>query len=247
MSSTFAFRECFAEFMGLLTLVFLGGWASVLAANQVINLEEVAIVHGLTIGIFMWCGAAYSKCHFNPAISIAFFAVKKINSIKLIFYVVSQFLGSYMGGLLVYYTLPNALYTEAFDNYAEIGCPLLHNTYRGFTALFMEVLGAFLVTLVFVCLAEQGKAAYFSLVIGFTTGLFYLTTGEMTGASINPFRYLGPALLIFNIYDSYIYVIVPFLGSLAAIAVHEYIFALSEKEKAQQRKLEQKEKFIKIE
>ena len=247
MTSAFAFRECFAEFMGVLALVFFGGWSTVLIVNEKIDLQGVAITHALAIGVFMWVGGTHSKCHFNPAISVAFFAVKKIDAIKLVFYVVAQFIGSYVGGLLIYYTLPEVLYTKAYDNYAELGCPTLNNTYKGFTALLLEIIGTFLITLVFACLADQGKTPYYGPVVGFATGLSYLSAGEKSGASVNPFRYLGPALLNFNLWDSYIYVIVPFLGSLAAIAVYEYIFALSEEERAEIRKLEQSSKVIKIE
>ena len=246
MSSGFSFGECFAEFLGVFTLVLFGGWAIVLCVNDRIDTLEVAMVHSFAIGIFMWTGGAYSKCHFNPAISVAFFAVKKIDAVKLIFYIVSQFIGSYMGGLIVYYTLPETLYSRAYENYSVIGCPHLNNTYKGFTALLMETVGTFLITLVFACLADQNKTPYYSLIIGFSTGLSYLTAGVSNGASVNPFRYLGPALLTFTLWDSYIYVIVPFLGSLAAIAVYEYIFALSDKEKAEYERLEKK-KNIKIE
>ena len=246
MASTFSFRECFAEFMGVLTLVFFGGWATVLIVNDKLDLLDVALVHSLSIGIFMWAGGAFCKGHFNPAISMASFAVGNIDGLKLVFYIVSQFIGSYVGALLIYYTLPETLYTEAFDNYAEIGCPRLNNTYKGFTALLMEAIGAFIITLVYACLHDQSKTPYYSLIVGLATGISYLTAGENTGPSVNPFRYLGPALLTFNLWDSYIYVIVPFLGSLAAVAAHDYIFALSEKEKTNDSRLHGS-KLIKIE
>lgn len=247
MASAFAFRECFAEFMGVLTLVFFGGWSIVLVINDKIDLNSVALVHAFAIGIFMWVGHSHAHCHFNPAISIAFFAIKKIDALKLLFYIVAQFVGSYIGALLVYYTLPESLYTIAYDRNAELGCPHLNNTFKAFAALIMETIGTFIVTFAFVCLAERGKMPFYSLVIGFATSLAYLASGELHGPSVNPFRYLGPALLSFNLWDSYIYLIVPLLGALAAVALHEYVFVLSDSEKAEQRRLEQAAKVKKIE
>lgn len=247
MASGFAFRECFAEFMGVFALVFFGGWATVLVVNEKIDLQSVALVHSFSIGIFMWVGGSFSNCHFNPAISLAFFAVKKIDAIKLLFYVISQFIGSYIGALLIYYTLPETLYTVAYDKNAELGCPHLNNSFKAINGFIMETVGAFIVTFVFACLADQDKTPHYSLVIGFATGLSYLSIGELSGASANPFRYFGPALLSTYLWDSYIYLIVPFLGSLLAVAVYEYIFALSDSEKAEQNKYYKTKKSRKIE
>lgn len=232
MATGFAFRECFAEFMGVLTLVFFGGWATVLVINDKSDLQGVAMVHAFAIGIFAWAGQAYSKCHFNPAISLGFFAVKKINGMKLVFYVTSQFIGSYVGALLVYYTLPESLYTTAYDKRAELGCPHLNNTFKAFTALTLELIGSFTATLVFVSLADQGKMPFYGPAVGFATALCYYASNELSGPSVNPFRYLGPALLTFDLIDSYMYLIVPLLGALAAVAMYEYVFALTDSEKA---------------
>ena len=233
MGSGFAFRECFSEFMGVLTLVYFGGWSVILVVNEKIDLLSVAMVHSITLGLYIWAGGAYSGCHFNPAVTFAFFIGKHIDALKLTFYVVSQFCGSYLAAVMLYYTIPEVLYLTSYDKGAELGSPHMNPEYYSITGFIMEAAGTFVLQFIICCLASQGNAPGYSFVIGFGIAISVFSIGGITGASINPFRYLGPALLSMQLNDSWIYLIAPLFGSARAMILHQKVFELPDSEKAE--------------
>ena len=231
MGSSFTFRECFSEFIGVLTLVYFGGWSVILVVNEKIDLLSVAMVHSITLGLYIWAGGAYSGCHFNPAVTFAFFVGKKIDTLKLTFYVVSQFCGSYIAACMLYYTIPEVLYLTSFDKGAELGSPHMNPEHYLITGFILEAFGTFILQFIICCLADQGKAPSYSFVIGFGIAVSVFSIGGITGASINPFRYLGPALLSLQLHDSPVYIFGPLLGSAGAMLLYERVFAMSDFEK----------------
>ena len=233
MGSGFSFRECFSEFIGVFTLVYFGGWSVILVVNEKIDLLSVAMVHSITLGLYIWAGGAYSGCHFNPAVTFAFFVGKHIDSLKMTFYVVSQFCGSYMAAVVLYYTIPEVLYLTSYDKGAELGSPHMNPEFYGLTGFIMEIMGTFVLQFIICCLASQGNAPGYAFVIGFGIAISVFSIGGITGASINPFRYLGPALLSMQLSDAWIYLIAPLIGSAAAMILHQKVFELSDWEKAE--------------
>lgn len=224
MTSEFTFRECFSEFIGMLALCYFGGWAVIMFANEKTDLMAIAVVIPVIIATFTWASAAYSKCHFNPAITLGFFVTKQMSLIKSVFYITSQLVGSYIGSIMLYYTLPDVLYATAKDNGAELGTPHINSEFNFFSCFFAEFLGTFLVMFVFCNLHGEGKSTRFAVSTGLAYGLNIFMTGEITGAAANPFRYFGPALLSLQLWDSYIYMIAPFFGAIVAAFLYEKVF-----------------------
>lgn len=247
MSTPIPFRECFTEFMGVFTLVFFGGWSVILAVNEQIDLVAVSMVHAIALGVFIWCGGAYSGCHFNPAVSTALLATNRIDINKYTHYVASQFVGSLGAALFLYFTVPEPLYSVAASKGAELGSPHFNYGYSALTGILMEAIGTFILMFVVCCLVDQNKAPQYSMVIGFAVGLSILAIGEVTGSSVNPMRYLGPAILSASIWDCYIYIIGPVLGSVGAIHLYDNFFALSSGEKEDIARRNEYAKRIKLE
>ena len=225
------FKECFTEFMGVFTLVFFGGWSVVLIANGKIDLISVSMVHSIALGIFIWCGGAYSGCHFNPAVSTALLVTKRLDSVKYTHYVASQFIGSLTAAIFLYITVPEPLYSISFSNGAGLGSPHFNYSYSFVSGIIMEAIGTFILMFVVCCLVDQNKAPQYSMVIGFVVGLCILAIGEVTGSSVNPFRYIGPALLSGCLWDCFIYLFAPLVGSVGAVMLYDHLFALSDEEK----------------
>jgi MIP family channel proteins len=216
MSSEFTFRECFSEMIGTLCLIFFSGFTVILMANQKLDVISVAMANALSIAAFMWAGSGYSKCHFNPAITVGLLATKKIELLKSAFYVLSQFVGSYLGAIILFYVTPESLYSISKDEGAELGGPHINKEFNPFGCLIMELLGTFLLMLCFCVMIDDKSVERFSLAIGFIYGLNIFTIGEITGAAINPFKYFGPALLNLQLSDFYVYFFGPFIGAVAA-------------------------------
>ena len=221
MGRAFNFGECFYEMAGVAALVFLGGWACILAANSKADLLGVALVHSIGLALFIWCGAAHSGCHFNPAVTFGLVLSGKCEASKGVFYVAFQAAGSFLGGGLVAFTCPRELAERTgFD----LGAPHLNPSFGLPTGMVLEMFGTFLLVLVVLSLAGEGQAAPFAWCIGLTVGVDILCFGPITGTGVNPFRSPGPALLSLKLRDGAVYLVTPFIGAALAATVHRKLF-----------------------
>src|SRR3954454_22751837 len=91
-----------AEFLGALVLVF-GGTTAVVAANtsKVPVLLVVPFAFGLALLAGLYAFGEVSGGHFNPAVSLAMFLDKRLESRDLVGYWVAQFVGGIVAALLL--------------------------------------------------------------------------------------------------------------------------------------------------
>src|SRR5213079_1746800 len=80
-----------AEFIGTFTLVFIGGGAGIVSGSDIV---AVALANGLAIGIMVTNLGHISGGHFNPSITLAFVATKRITLRLAVAYWIAQFLGA---------------------------------------------------------------------------------------------------------------------------------------------------------
>lgn len=66
-----------------------------------------------------------------------------------------------------------------------------------------------------------GQAA--ALAIGGTVGLSALVGGSISGASMNPARSLGPAIVSGDLTGIWIYIAAPVLGAIGAAVVYRFL------------------------
>jgi glycerol uptake facilitator-like aquaporin len=89
----------------------------------------------------------------------------------------------------------------------------------------LEALLAFFLMFVIMAMATDtravGQAA--ALAIGSTVGLEALFAGPICGASMNPARSLGPALVSFTWTDQWVYLLAPFLGAALGALVYRLL------------------------
>lgn len=142
---------------------------------------------------------------------------------------VSQFIGSYIGAILLYYTVPDSLYNTAKEAGSEAGCPHLNTKFNAFQGILVEMMVTFILVFVY-CQLFEGKSkqgAVFPL--SFCLGQAILSAGNVTGGAANPFRFLGPALFTLKLSDSYVYLVGPLIGAVLAAYMNEYLFKEEEK------------------
>lgn len=90
--------------------------------------------------------------------------------------------------------------------------------------MVLEMLVSFVLAFVYFSLSNQeGSTSAFPL--GFCLGFAILCIGNITGGSVNPFRYLGPALLSLNLHDAHVYIIGPMIGAIGAGYLYKNVFA----------------------
>src|SRR6202022_2758293 len=96
------------------SLIFIG--AGSICADQYLRstnqgsfgLLGIALAHGLTIGIMVSALGHISGGHFNPAITLGFWATKKMGTIESLSYCVAQLLGGVAGAYVLAHILPES-------------------------------------------------------------------------------------------------------------------------------------------
>ncbi|MEE8142656.1 MAG: MIP family channel protein [Planctomycetota bacterium] len=209
-------RACVAELMATFTLTFIGV-AAICAGG---NLVAIALAHGLALAVAVYATGHISGGHVNPAVTCAMFATRRIKLPKAAAYIVSQLLGAVIALWLLKGILPSSVLQDG--NYgATLGSPEF--SIGAFPTLVMEaVLTFFLVTTVFaVAVDERGPKNVYGFAIGLTVCLDILAGGPFTGASMNPARSFGPALVGDLWQLHYVYWLGPIIGGCVAGLVYD--------------------------
>src|SRR5215475_10630400 len=103
-----------AEFLGTLLLVLFGNGvvANVLLAKTKGNNGGWIVITagwGLAVFIGAFCSAPFSGAHLNPAVTVAMAIAGKLETAKVVGYILAQMLGGIVGGALVFF-----FYSEHF-------------------------------------------------------------------------------------------------------------------------------------
>lgn len=208
----------YAEFLGTFFLVFLGAGA-VLSQQLVGNLGTVgvAFAHGIALMVAVYAFGWVSGAHVNPAVTIAFWASRRMPSGEALRYIVSQLLGGVFAALLLLMVFPGASATH-------LGVPeMAPNVDFWQGAAFEAVLTFFLVMTVFGVVCQMESKAFSGLAIGFILGACILVAGDWTGGALNPARAFGPALMSGFWANQAAYWLGPIFGALVAAWVYPLV------------------------
>jgi MIP family channel proteins len=220
-----------AELVGTFLLVFFITAVGVLfiASGDTAQFGSDFAVIGLTYGfiltvLIIGVGIA-SGGHFNPAITLGAALMRKIAPVDAVIYVLAQLSGGVLGALLTKALLEDE--GRASNYGAATVSPLLGGAGQGF---IVEALGTFLLvlTVLVVALGIRAKKEWAPLAIGLTFGAIGMVMGPLTGASVNPARWFGPALVSGEFADAWVYVLAPLVGG--ALAFLFYKFSVSKGE-----------------
>lgn len=220
-----------AELVGTFFLVFFITAVGVLfvAAGDTAQFGSDFAVIGLTYGfiltvLIIGIGMA-SGGHFNPAITVGAALMKKIAPVDAIIYILAQLSGGVLGALLTKGLLEDE---GRASNYglASIS-PLIGGSTQGF---IVEGLGAFLLvlTVLGVALGIKAKKEWAPLAIGLTFAAIGMVAGPLTGASVNPARWFGPALVSGEFANAWVYVLAPLVGAALAFLFYKFVLAGSD-------------------
>ncbi len=205
------YRALVAEFVGTFALVFIG--AGTVAVSG--NLVAIALAHGLTLMVMIYAYGHISGAHINPAVTVALWVNKKIESRDAVGYIVVQLLGGIIAGFFL------ALILGSNDN---LGATTLAGGVEWWQGLLLEaVLTFFLVNSVYNTAVSGKGGPATGVTIGLTLGLSILMGGPLTGASLNPARTLGPAVASGTYADIWVYFVGTVLGGVAAALLYRYL------------------------
>ena len=212
-----------AEFLGTYILVFAGTGAMAIGAiTGELGHVGIALTFGFVIVALIYSFAHVSGAHFNPAVSIAFALMGEFDRAKVLPYIVAQVLGAILASYSLYLLLFENIDTMAQAAY--LGATLPSGSVA--QSFGFELILTFILMLVISASAVHGKAIkdFAGIAIGFTVGLEAMFAGPITGASMNPARSIGPALVSGNMEHLWLYIVATILGAaLAALVFTQFI------------------------
>jgi MIP family channel proteins len=215
-----------AELIGTFLLVFFVTSVVVLflstgeQAQFGTDFAVIGLVHAfLLFGLIVMFGVV-SGGHFNPAVTLAAWAIRRIGTMDAIIYMIVQLLGGVAGAFLCKGLLEDE--GRATDYGAATVSGILGGNFDG---MIVEALGTFCLVLVILAAVYSRKSfkEWAPLAIGTTLGFLVMVGGPLTGGSFNPARWFGPALVANEWGDVWPYLVGPILGALLATAVFRFV------------------------
>jgi MIP family channel proteins len=213
---SFVWREltssaCLAEAIGAFILVFAGTGA--VMVNQIsqgaITHLGVSCVFGAVVAALIYALGHVSSAHFNPAVTLAFWRCGVFPTQKVLGYILAQ-----CGGAIV----ASALLRLSLGEIGTLGAtlPLQDNWMQ---ALILETILTFILMLVILGagLDKRAPKGFAGLAIGLTVFIEAACMGPITGASMNPARSLGPAMVAHLWQHHWLYWVAPILGAQLAV------------------------------
>lgn len=203
-------QKLISEFVGTFMLVFVGTGS--IATGEFTGgfpgHEGISFVFAMVVIAVIYSFGEISGAHINPAVTLGFYFARRFPGGQVLPYITVQIFGATAGSHLVSWIYPGS---DIFGMTIPVLDP--------FRAFVVEVVFTFILMSVIIHTAtgsrEQGIMA--GLAIGFTVGLGALVAGPLTGASMNPARSIGPALVAGDLKDLWIYITAPIAGSTLAI------------------------------
>lgn len=198
-------RALGAEAIGTFALVFAGGGAIMAdARTEALGQVGIALAFGLAIMVMVYAAGHVSGAHFNPAVSLAFAVTRHFPWPRVVAYWGAQLAGALAAA---------ALLRGSLGDVANVGATVPSGSDR--QSLLWEAVLTFFLMFVIMAVATDtravGEAA--ALAIGGTVALGALAGGQVSGASLNPARSIGPALVAGETRALWVYVAGPLAGA----------------------------------
>jgi aquaporin Z len=202
------FRTYFAELIGTGILVFVGGLAILSGGNTAV----IAFGFGLALMMALYAVGEVSGGHFNPAVTLAAFLDGRINLTDGIFYWVAQVAGGVLAAL-------GLAWASSTDQVAQAAT--LPATGNGSAFLLETVLTAFFVMVILkVTTSDTFKGLAFGAISFALVGI-HMAAVPVTGASVNPARSFGPAIVGDITDDLWIYLVAPLAGAILGWIIYQ--------------------------
>jgi MIP family channel proteins len=208
-------RTLVAEAIGTFALVFAGcGAIMVDAKTHALGHVGVAITFGLVIMFGIYAVGHISGAHFNPSVTFGFVLSRHFPWTRAVGYWGAQLIGAIAAA---------ALLRGSLGNIADVGATLPSGS-QGQSFLWELVLTFFLMFVIMAVATDTravGEAA--AIAVGGTVGLDAMFGGPISGASMNPARSAGPALVSGNLHALWLYIVAPLCGATLAALAYQFV------------------------
>jgi aquaporin Z len=208
----FEWRRLFSEVLGTFLLVLVAAGGAVVDAHShgQVPLDAQVVAPGLTVMAVIYFMGTISGAHLNPAVTLSFVLRGDFPWKRAPAYIAAQFAGSIAAAAFLRATL---------GNIGHLGATVPGAGVTALTAtLFEVVLTAGLVSVILgTASGARNIGANAALAVGGYIAVAGLWAAPISGASMNPARSLGPALIGGHWVDWWAYVIGPLAGGIVAV------------------------------
>ncbi len=203
-------KKYYAEIIGTFGLVFAGTGAIIIndASGGVITHAGIALTFGLIVLAMIYTVGDISGAHLNPAVTIGFWAARRMSGREVLPYIASQVIGAILASGLLRLLFPeNKLLGATTPAGPEMQSFVLEAVLTFFLML----------TILNVSTGSKEKGITAGIAVGSVIALEAMFAGPVSGASMNPARSLAPALASGHFEHLWIYLTAPPLGAIMAM------------------------------
>ncbi|KAJ6935783.1 aquaporin NIP1-2-like [Populus alba x Populus x berolinensis] len=210
-------QKLVAEIVGTYFLIFAG--CSSVAVNlnfdKVVTHPGISITWGLAVMVLVYSVGHISGAHFNPAVTLAFATCKRFPWKQVPAYVACQVIGATLAAGTI------RLLFQGDQNHFTGTMPAGSNL----QSFVVEFIITFYLMFIISGVATDNRAIgeLAGLAVGSTVLLNVMFAGPISGASMNPARSLGPAIVSHQYKGLWIYIVSPILGAQAGAWVYNLI------------------------
>ena len=203
-------RRLAAELIGTFALVFAGTGAIVIDdwSGGRVSHVGVALTFGLIVLAMIYALGDVSGCHLNPAVTLGFFAARRMEGRWLLPFIVSQCTGA---------VAASAVLRALFPAHPTLGATVPAGAASQSFTLEVILTTILMFVILSVSTGSKEKGVLAGVAIGSVIALEALFAGPVSGASMNPARSLAPALVSARLDGLWVYLTAPVVGALAGV------------------------------
>ena len=208
-----------AEFIGSFFLIFFGCGSMILAELQPSYAGGfIPVIWGGAVSIMIYAVGHISGAHFNPAVTLAFWSIKKFPTKRVPGYIFFQILGAIWASLI---------HLVIWGSDHTFGMTLVSTSVSTSVsaAFLIEVILSFALMFVIVSVATDSRAVgeLAGIAIGSSVTLCSFVGGPMTNASMNPARSIAPAIFANDFNNLWLYILAPIIGTIIGTKTYDWI------------------------
>lgn len=195
-----------AEFLGTFILV-VGGSLAILSmggAAEPAQVIGIGLGFGLALLAGIWVVGHVSGAHFNPAVTLAFLADRRMSLSDAIGYWIAQIAGAVVASLVVLMASSQAAVAGTATGYSQLS-----------TAIVVEIVLTAIFVWTIMAAVKQGQN-HAPLAIALVLVGVHVAGVPLSGASVNPARSFGPAIVGGDASQLAVYIYAPLIGGLLA-------------------------------
>lgn len=209
-------RQLAAECFGTFALVFAGTGAIVIndVSSGRVSHVGIALTFGLIVLAMNYAVGDVSGCHLNPAVTIAFAVAQRFDMRAVLPYFLAQCSGAVLASISM---------RLLFPQHGSLGATLPAGSALQSLALEFILTAILMFVILGVSSDSKEKGALAGVAIGAVIALEAMFAGPICGASMNPARSIGPALVAWRLEHLWVYIVGPVTGALAGVGIGLFI------------------------